>query len=100
MGDCPGVGVGAEEVADGGELGFGLGGPGLLVGGFDDGFGGGFDDGELGLGGGLLGCLVVGAQPADLSVAFFFGALGVELDEPFQNLFVEAGLIVGQGQGA
>jgi len=34
----------------------------------------------------LVGGLVFGAQPADVAVAFFFGALGVEGNEVFEDL--------------
>ncbi|MEM9091945.1 MAG: hypothetical protein AAGC93_24815 [Cyanobacteria bacterium P01_F01_bin.53] len=50
---CPVAGGGAQQVADGGELGFGFGGPLLLLDRFDDGFFFGEDAGE----GGLLGFL-------------------------------------------
>jgi hypothetical protein len=36
-----------------------------------------------------VGCLIVRAQPANVAVAFFFGALGVEGDETFENNVVE-----------
>ena len=93
LGGAPFAGGGAEEVADGGELFFRFGGPFLLQGGFDDGFFFGGDAFESGLGfDGFVGGLVVGAEPADEAVAFFFGAFGVEGDEVFEDLFVGDGV--------
>ncbi|WP_051463591.1 hypothetical protein [Leptolyngbya sp. PCC 6406] len=61
----------------------------LLDGGNDGGFG--FGDASQDLLGGLrcVGGLVVGAEPADVAVAFFFGPLGVEGDEAFEDDVVE-----------
>ena len=70
---------------------FGLGGPLFLLDRFDDRFFG-FDDaceGRL-LGLYLVGGLIFGTEPADQAVAFFFGALGVEGDEAFEEDVVEA----------
>jgi len=90
LGHGPFAGGGAEEVADGGELLFGLGGPLLLLDGFDDRLFGFDDTFEGGLGGlHLVGCLVLGAEPADEAVTFFFGAFGVEGDEAIEDLLVE-----------
>ncbi len=98
---APFAAAGAQQVADGGELCFGLGGPLLLFYGFDDGFLGGenFEGGLLGLGffGGLPWILILWAEPADEAVAFFFGAFGVEGDEVFEDLFV--GDVVGPAVG-
>ena len=62
----------------------------LFGGGGDFGFGDrdAFDGGLLG----LVGVLIFGSQPADQAVAFFFGALGVEVDEVFEDLFVGDGV--------
>ena len=90
---CPFAGGGAEQVADGDELFFGLGRPLLRFDGDNDDFLGGthtFEDGLDGLC--LLGGLVFGAQPADVAVAFFFGALGVEGNEAFEGLLVGDGV--------
>jgi hypothetical protein len=38
--------------------------------------------------------LIVGTEPADLSVAFFGGAIGVEGDEAFEDDFV---YVLGEG---
>jgi len=40
----------------------------------------------------FVGGLVFGAQPADVAVAFFFGTLGVEGNEVFEDLLVGDGL--------
>ncbi|MGB3669530.1 MAG: hypothetical protein WA984_05435 [Phormidesmis sp.] len=94
---CPFAGGSAQQVADGGELFFGLFGPFLLFDGFDDGFFGGENfEGDL-LGLSFFRSLVFGAEPADEAVAFFFGAFGVEGDEVFEDLFV--GDIVGPAVG-
>jgi hypothetical protein len=73
--------LGAQEVPDGGELVFEVFGPFLLGGGGGD---WGFDRGdafEFALGGlDLIRGLIVRAEPADVAVAFFLGALGVEFD--------------------
>ena len=62
----------------------------------DDGCFGGenFEGGLLGLDffGGLPWVLVLGAEPADEAVAFFFGAFGVEGNEVFEDLFVGDGV--------
>jgi hypothetical protein len=45
--------------------------------------------GKVGLGGlNLFGGLVFGAEPADMSVAFFGGMFGVEGDEAFEDSFI------------
>ena len=73
----------------------------MLDGGDDGGFGG-----ENAVEGGLLGRtavrplvggLIFGAQPANVAVAFFFGALGVEGNEVFEDLLV--GDVVGPAVG-
>ena len=90
---APFAGGGAQQVADGGELFFRFGGPLLLNGGFDDRFFLGDDAFEGGLSfDNLVGGLILGAEPADEAVAFFFGAFGVEGDEVFEDLFVGDGL--------
>ena len=70
-----------------------LGGPGLLLDGGDDGGFGGENAVEGGLLGRtavhpLVGGLIFGAQPANVAVAFFFGALGVEGNEVFEDFLV------------
>ncbi len=66
----------------------------MLFDGFDDRCFGGehFEGGLLGFSGegfgGLPWILILGAEPADEAVAFFFGAFGVEGDEVFEDLFV------------
>lgn len=45
----------------------------------------------------LVGGLIFGAQPANVAVAFFFGALGVEGNEVFEDLLV--GDVVGPAVG-
>lgn len=99
--DRPVARVAAQQVADGGELGLRLGGPGLWLGGGGDRLGAVDEVGDRGLGGLGGGGLVVGPQPANVAVAFFGGAIGVEFHQPFQDLFIEAvgGFVVG-GQGA
>jgi hypothetical protein len=71
-------------------LGFGGGWPFLLFDGSNDSFGGfaAVDDFGWG-GGGLVGVLVFGAQPANQAVAFFGGAFGVEGDEAIEDGFVD-----------
>ena len=89
MGDRPRGVAGAEEVANGGELVFGLFGKGFDFGWGDRNFltfSNTFDDG---LGADFVGCLVFGTQPAYVSVTFFFGALGVEGDEAIEDDFGE-----------
>ena len=87
---APFAGGGAQQVADSGELFFWLFGPFLLFDRFDDGFFGGenFEGGLLRLLSESFGGLVLGAEPTDEAVAFFFGAFGVEGDEVFEDLFV------------
>jgi len=87
LGDRPRVVAGAEEVANGGELVFGLFGKGFDFGRGDRNFftfANAFDDG---LGADFVGCLVFGTQPAYVSVTFFFGALGVEGDKAIEDDF-------------
>jgi hypothetical protein len=65
-------------------LGFGGGWPFLLFDGDNYGFVDFAGVGDFGLGGGgLVGVLVFGAEPADQAVAFFGGAFGVEGSIPF-----------------
>jgi hypothetical protein len=94
---CPFAALGAEQVTDDRELVFKLGRPFLLFGRGDRGFVGGVDAVECGLVGGLFGGLVVGSEPADQAVAFFFGALGVEFDEAFEDLVFEVFFVFGVG---
>ena len=98
---APLAAAGAQQVSDGGELFFGLGRPFLLFDGGDDGFFGreDFEGDLLGLDfvGSLPRRLIVGAEPADEAVAFFFGAFSVEGDEVFENLFV--GDVMGPAVG-
>lgn len=86
-------GGGAQQVADGGELGFGLGRSLLLFYGFDDGVFFGDDTFAVGLGFdsfvlGFVRSLVLGSESADEAAAFFFGAFGVGGDEVFEDLFI------------
>ena len=89
MGNRPRVVAGAEEVAYGGELVFGLFGKGFDFGWGDRNFltfSNTFDDG---LGADFVGCLVFGTEPAYESVTFFFGALSVEGDKAIEDDFGE-----------
>jgi len=89
LGHSPFAALGTHEVADGGELLFEGCGEGLLLDGGDDGFFGFGDAGEHLLSElHFVGGLVFGAEPADVAVAFFFGALGVEGDKVFEDLLV------------
>jgi len=89
LGDGPFAALGTQEVADGGELVFEGAGEGLLLDGGNDGFFRVGDAGEHLLSElHFVGGLVFGAEPADVAVAFFFGALGVEGDKVFEDLLV------------
>ncbi|MCC3572843.1 MAG: hypothetical protein JGK30_13000 [Microcoleus sp. PH2017_40_RAT_O_B] len=94
--------MGAEQVADGRKLLFQGFGEGLLFGRNDGDFGFGYDTCKGWLDVGFAWGLVVGTQPANVSVAFFFGALGVEGDEVFEDLVVGEGCfpIIGGKYGA
>jgi hypothetical protein len=85
--------LGTHEVADGGELVFEGAGELLLLDGGDRDFLRFGDAGDHLLGGlHFVGGLIFGAEPADVAVAFFFGAIGVEGDKVFEDLLVGEGV--------
>ena len=51
--------------------------------------------GDFGLFWGLVGGLVVGAEPADLALGFFGGALVVQVDEALEEFFFGFLLVFG-----
>ncbi|MCC3515200.1 hypothetical protein [Microcoleus sp. PH2017_18_LLB_O_A] len=102
LGGCPFAALSAEQVADGPKLLFQGFGERLLFRRGDRDFCFGYDTCKGWLDVGFAWGLVVGTQPANVSVAFFFGALGVEGDEVFEDLVVGEGCfpIIGGKDGA
>jgi hypothetical protein len=106
--DCPVTVGGAQKVTNSRKLILGFRRPWLLLDWLDDWFfwGGNAFEGSLGRRTACYGVggLILRAQPANVAIAFFFGPLGVEGNEAFENDVVEGCFwppspLVGEGVG-